>query len=364
MASRYWVGASADWDGTAGTKWATTSGGAGGAAVPTISDDVFFDANSGGGTDCEKTTNTDVASLNFTGFTGIFRGAGTIDAIGSLTLGSGMTYSHTGSLQFTSDGSITSNGITITSNQIEINSGAVITLQDSLVHTGTNGIILTNGTLNANNFNVTCFLFNGSNSNVRTLTMGSGTWTITGSGTVWTIATTTNLTLNANTSTIKLTDNSASNKIFSAGSLTYNNYWNATQGAGVCIMQGGNSTWNDFKIDAGRNQQFNAGSTFTISSLTAIGTSIDTIIITSSSAATHTLSDASGINTVEHCSISYSIASGGATFNAENSTDGGNNTGWNFINTAVKTVNGLAQASVKTIDALAIASVKSINGLE
>ena len=27
---RYWVGGTADWDGTAGTKWAYTSGGVGG----------------------------------------------------------------------------------------------------------------------------------------------------------------------------------------------------------------------------------------------------------------------------------------------------------------------------------------------
>ena len=44
MADRYWVGGTAAWDGTAGTKWALTSGGAGGQAIPTSADDVFFDA--------------------------------------------------------------------------------------------------------------------------------------------------------------------------------------------------------------------------------------------------------------------------------------------------------------------------------
>ena len=42
MADRYWVGGTANWDGTAGTKWATSSGGLGGASVPTSADDVFF----------------------------------------------------------------------------------------------------------------------------------------------------------------------------------------------------------------------------------------------------------------------------------------------------------------------------------
>lgn len=34
MADRYWVGGTATWDNTAGTKWSATSGGAGWASVP------------------------------------------------------------------------------------------------------------------------------------------------------------------------------------------------------------------------------------------------------------------------------------------------------------------------------------------
>jgi alpha-tubulin suppressor-like RCC1 family protein len=69
MAARYWVGGTGTWDNTAGTKWALTSGGAGGQAVPTTADDVFFDANSGANTvtiGITALTNT----LNMTGFTG------------------------------------------------------------------------------------------------------------------------------------------------------------------------------------------------------------------------------------------------------------------------------------------------------
>jgi len=42
--ARYWVGGSGDWSNAA--HWSTTSGGAGGACVPTVANDVFFDANS------------------------------------------------------------------------------------------------------------------------------------------------------------------------------------------------------------------------------------------------------------------------------------------------------------------------------
>ena len=73
MANRYWVGGTASWDGTAGTKWALTSGGAGGQAVPTSADDVFFSALSTG-TCTIDTGNTGAKSINCTGFTGTITG--------------------------------------------------------------------------------------------------------------------------------------------------------------------------------------------------------------------------------------------------------------------------------------------------
>lgn len=45
MATYYWVGGSGSW--LSSSKWASTSGGAGGAGVPTAADDVVFDVNSG-----------------------------------------------------------------------------------------------------------------------------------------------------------------------------------------------------------------------------------------------------------------------------------------------------------------------------
>jgi hypothetical protein len=43
MANRYWRGGAGTWDTTTTTNWSATSGGAGGASVPTSADDVFFD---------------------------------------------------------------------------------------------------------------------------------------------------------------------------------------------------------------------------------------------------------------------------------------------------------------------------------
>lgn len=47
MANRYWVGGSGTWDASSTTNWSATSGGAGGASVPTSADAVIFDSNSG-----------------------------------------------------------------------------------------------------------------------------------------------------------------------------------------------------------------------------------------------------------------------------------------------------------------------------
>jgi len=57
MADRYWVGGTGNWDATNTTNWSATSGGTGGASVPTLNDDVYLDANSGVGT---ITTSTSV----------------------------------------------------------------------------------------------------------------------------------------------------------------------------------------------------------------------------------------------------------------------------------------------------------------
>lgn len=81
MADRYWVGGAGIWNNTAGSKWSTTDGGAGGAALPTSADNVFFTAASGTVTvtiDASTGQNQNCLNLDFTGFTG------TLDKIDSI----------------------------------------------------------------------------------------------------------------------------------------------------------------------------------------------------------------------------------------------------------------------------------------
>lgn len=64
MASRYWVG-SGSWSASNTTNWSTSSGGSGGASVPTSVDDVFFTGSSGS---CSNANYTgQCATINFTG---------------------------------------------------------------------------------------------------------------------------------------------------------------------------------------------------------------------------------------------------------------------------------------------------------
>src|SRR3990167_5450854 len=70
-ASRYWVGggASSNWNATGNTNWSATSGGANNASVPTASDDVFFDSNSGTGNSVISASHS-IKSLDCTGYAG------------------------------------------------------------------------------------------------------------------------------------------------------------------------------------------------------------------------------------------------------------------------------------------------------
>ena len=117
MANRYWVGGTDNWDGTAGSKWSATSGGTGGASVPTSSDDVFFDANSGNYTITVTGAGTaNFNNLNCTGFTGTLvnnSGSFSGNSYGNITLGSGMTF--TGGFYIRGNCTLTTNGVSMDS---------------------------------------------------------------------------------------------------------------------------------------------------------------------------------------------------------------------------------------------------------
>lgn len=222
-------------------------------------------------------------SLDFTGFTGsLAGGAGTgIGLTGDLTLGSGMTsvdtdnthgwaFSNTITIQ-----KITSNGV-VFNHEISLNSSSAgLTLLDALSMGSTHTITINGGLLNANNKNITTGFFVSSNSNTRSILMGSGTWTLTGTGTVWNITTATGLTFNAGTSTIVANDASASSKTFAFNNMTYNNLRLSGAGSGTFIIGVSTvtTTFNNITVDTPPHTvQVFAGKTLIASSLTWSGT--------------------------------------------------------------------------------------------
>lgn len=225
--ARYWVGGSATWDATAGTKWALTSGGAGGQAVPTATDDVFFDAASGNVTVTVSGSRT-ALSMDFTGFTGTWTGTATpqVTVSGNCKFASGMTVSAVCAvLVFDAAASnLTSatrvlRGITISG------ASASLTLLDALTLGNTDLITLTQGTFDANDFAVSCAGFSSNNSNTRVLSMGNADWTLTRLNNVlWTTTTTTGLTFNKEGANIIIANapNSTTAQQFLGGGLTFN----------------------------------------------------------------------------------------------------------------------------------------------
>jgi hypothetical protein len=248
MANRYWVGGTAAWDGTAGTKWALTSGGAGGQAVPTAADDVFFDGASGAVT-CTVTGSRVAKSINCTGFTGTLAGASTPDLAvsGSVTLVAGMTLTYAGQFQFLATGTFISAGKTISGVRVN-GAGATLTLGDALtLASGTSGyVIVVNGTFttSASNYSVTGSSitgFNNANSkifnfNASTISLSQASNQLSFPGS--------NYTIDFGTSQVNLT---ASNATLSTSGITYYNLSFTGTAVGNRTISGSN-TFNNLTI--------------------------------------------------------------------------------------------------------------------
>jgi hypothetical protein len=203
MADRYWVGGTAAWDGTAGTKWSTSSGGGGGASVPTASDNVFFTSASTYTVTITGSYPGGPKCLNLTVSAGTVTFAGTGDLIvnGDFTLLAGTVWSHTGFIYFdgTASKTITSNGVVINASvYLGTTVSSTVLLADALTVNTTKTTTLNLGTLDINGKTLTTGRFSSSNSNVRTIAFGVGNIYVNATSpatTVFTLATSTNLTV-------------------------------------------------------------------------------------------------------------------------------------------------------------------------
>lgn len=331
MADFYWVGGTGNWS-EYGTHWATTSGGAvfhGNA--PTSADDVYFDANSFSG--AGQTVTVDAAAyckdMDWTGATNSPTLAvnNAIMAYGDVTTIQAMSATGTSSIYVYGSGtrSITTNGLEWGCRlSSDIGFTGTINFNDDFM---AERIIIARGTWNTNNNNLTAGFFYIDSASTVVINLGSSTITATGGVNGWWVNNSAGLTLNAGTSVI--IDSTG----FVGGSQTY--YTVNLTGATSTIT--GDNTFTTLGLTRSDVQTitFTDGTTQTITNLTRdSGVSVKTLA--GSGAAGWNLVKSGGTSNVvdlRNMSISYSNASPSQTWYAGiMSTDGGNNTGWNFAN--------------------------------
>ena len=308
-------------------------------------------------------TNSRLTLSNYTsaGRFGIIDASGLTD-VENITFGSAYSSIYYGSVDLSGSGiTLTQNGCTFdarvagtltlkgfgtgtNAGNISIDSyGGTVQLASALTHTGT--FTLTRGTFDLNGQTLTTAKEAGHATNTCVLanTGGAGGLVITGlTGTLFDATGSGTTVTGAPFITFTPSAAQTADITFAGGSKTYGNFTiSAHAGDFDCIITGSNTfgvftlgtpaaaTWSDV--------QFTAGTTTIVTSFVAVGVAAHTTNIKSVTAATHILSDASGTNSVGYCTPAYSIAQGGATWNAltsGGSVDGGNNSGWTFSGTS------------------------------
>ena len=275
-------------------------------------------------------------NVNFTGFAGTWASRTVASTIyGNLTLATGMTL--TASIGIMTFGAtsgtqvITTNGKTI-DGPLTINGvGGTVQLADALLMGTTRTLTHTNGTLDLNGKTLTVGTAYTTAAGTKNLTFNGGTLICpTASTTAFNNAVPTGYTTTTGTGTGKISMTAATAKTFVGGGSTFNCTL-SNDGAGALTVTGANTFTTIANGVQPTSFLFTAATTTTVTNWSVSGTAGNLVTIGSVTAATHTLSKSTGTVSSDYLSVSYSIATGGATWYAgANSTNGGNNTGWIF----------------------------------
>ncbi len=332
MANRYWVISGGTgtglWNPTNTNNWSATSGGAGGASVPTSADNVFFDANSFNGAAQSVSIQNGTGnclSMDWTGVTNnpLLTGGSTLNIAGNLTLSAAMTSTHNASFVFnaTSPGkTITTNGVSLNNNFSFNGGGGGWTLQDAL----TIGGAITQGGSNTLDFNgkaVSCGDFTISGVSTGTFTFGTSVITCSGNVTFGSAG----VTLIPGTSNIVMT---GATKTFAGFGLTFNN----VTFSGTPTNITGSNTFNILTLNKGKVLNLTSGTTQTVASLVCNGTTASPSTlqaVTATSAATIALPAARHF--IRHTSIKDITVTGATTTTSIAGTNVSGNTGITFV---------------------------------
>ncbi|MCL5990918.1 MAG: hypothetical protein M1419_02300 [Bacteroidetes bacterium] len=352
----YWIGGSGNW--TDPAHWSRTSGGAGGACIPTPYDNVFFDNNSFTADSQTVFLNTTNASCNNmrwngVGFTPALDGPNinSLSIYGALELSPLMNLKFQGLVYFESQSAgntVYSGGRQFINNVIFNGAGGEWILADAL--SCASSVILNNGTLRTNNRTVTCERFISDGNKPRGLILGSSLISLIGSGknAQWNVSDI-NLIFDSGTSTIRFIGKDVS--MFSGNGLTYNiveffdpketySLYSASTFNRVTFFGNGiifdNNIYNDLILSPGKSYILYSNSIQTINDrLSASGTCSAPISIRSTTTGSHaTIEKSTGSVSVDYVTLKDIHTLGAASFIANSSVDMGNNTGWtiNSIN--------------------------------
>ena len=243
----YWVGGTGNWSST--TKWATSSGGVSGAAIPTSLDTVTFDSASNA-TAYTATIDGALSIARCAAFTMAGPASGNVTFAGGVQIAfhgnvsfaaTGITRTYVGSMDCVGNGSytFTTNGLTLGSNITITGIDSTWTLGSAL-NIGSLSLTVTYGIFNtsASNYAITCLALSSSSSNIRSILLNSSLISASGNALFGTI---TNLTFSVGTSQINF---SGTNTTFAGGSLTFNNV-SFTSAAATIIGFTGANTFNN-----------------------------------------------------------------------------------------------------------------------
>ncbi|WP_170110395.1 gliding motility-associated C-terminal domain-containing protein [Flavilitoribacter nigricans] len=362
----YWVGDSGNWNDPA--HWSLTSGGPGGACVPSGTDNVFFDANSftqPGQTVRIEVENAFCRDIDWSGAQFFPRLESDYEPwlhiYGSMTQIREMNFGYLGQVHFESP----EPGKTITTANHQINTlafngpGGQWTLQDSLkVETY---IDFQAGTLTTNDQYVECKEFFSSGNNIlRRLELGNSLWVIKHFPDVdkdrWNVNLNGNFELDAGTSTIEFRGINGFFEHLGPKTLNYHrvlftrnrgHLLHYTSGANIIIdsleFTDGAYFSDDFTINTvifapGFSYFFESGTTQNIGNIAAPGDCNGLITLQANFAGNAAFFNIPNDHNLQYLSLKDMHNTGGGQLTAQNSIDLGNNQGWTINELSSRTL--------------------------
>ena len=249
----FWVGGTGNWSST--TKWATSSGGASGAAIPTSLDSVTFDSASNA-TAYTATIDAGVTIARCAAFTMAGPASGNVTWAGTVLIAfhgnvsfaaTGITRTYTGVMNWAGNASytFTTNGLALANSTTVNGIGSTWTLGSSYSNSSGGAISVTFGTFNtsASNYSVTIGQLFSASTGVRVISLNGST--LTGSSGSVQFTTTTNLTFNAGTSTI---NHGGSGFSLPGGGVTFYNFNFTAVGTSSTTGISGANTFNNLSF--------------------------------------------------------------------------------------------------------------------